>query len=299
MLRRSRIIALLWVVCGALALFALVAAGAGVYLYNLSLSLPDLVETKPSAYTPRNTIVYAADGSVLAEWHGDENRRIVRSEEIPTVLKRAVVAIEDRRFYVHDGVDTQAMLRAAKVNADAGAVRQGGSTITQQLVKLLFTRGERTFTRKVKEALLAYELESNADKDEVLTAYLNTVYFGNGAYGVESAARRYFDSSASSLTLSQSALLAGIIRSPAGYDPVARPRESRARRDLVLRQMREQGYISVGAGAKRGLGGAAPCHSSRRPTVRPLLCRVHQGGACEEPRGRAGIWRRAARLHDT
>jgi len=244
MVRRERIISVLWVACGSLVLVALVTVGAGMYLYGLSRSLPDLSQVKPSAYTPQNTIVYAADGSVLAEWHGDENRRTVTSDAMPTTLKRAVVAIEDRRFYVHDGVDMQAILRAAKANADAGGVRQGGSTITQQLVKLVFTRGERTLTRKIKEALLAYDLEDHADKDEVLAAYLNTVYFGNGAYGVESAARRYFDSTAPSLTLSQSALLAGIIRSPAAYDPIARPQEALARRNLVLQQMRKQGYIT-------------------------------------------------------
>jgi len=226
-----------------LAVVAFVAIGLALYLYSLTLSLPDLSAREQLA-TQRNTIVYAADGSVLAELHGDENRTIIPFEQVPPDLKNAVIAIEDRRFYEHRGVDFQGLARALKTNAESGGIRQGGSTITQQLVKILFTDGERTLTRKIKEALLAFQLETRANKDEVLGTYLNTVYFGNGSYGIESAARRYFGRGTSALTLSESALLAGVIRSPSGYDPVAQPDAAVDRRNVVLDQMCDQGFIT-------------------------------------------------------
>ena len=188
----SRIRRLLIIVAATLAVFAVAVFAGAAYVYSLSLSLPDIGDTKPSDVGSQNTIVYAADGSVLAEWHGDEDRRFIGSAEIPDGLNSAVVAIEDKRFYRHSGVDLEAIARAAKANVDAGTVQQGGSTITQQLVKLVFTTRERTLTRKIKEAMLASELENHAKKDDVLAWYLNTVYLGNGAYGVESAAERYF-----------------------------------------------------------------------------------------------------------
>jgi len=241
-----------------LAVFAVSFFGLAAYLYSLSLSLPDLGDVDLGTNTPRNSVVYAADGSVLAEWHGDENRKPITSADIPDALKWAVVSVEDRRFYQHQGVDWQAIGRAARANADARQVRQGGSTITQQLVKLTFTTRERTLTRKIKEALLAYELEGHAEKDEVLVWYLNTVYFGNGAYGVESASQRYFGKSTADLSLPECASLAGIIRSPRDYDPVGHPVAAVSRRNLVLRKMREQGYITanqekVAASAELGL----------------------------------------------
>jgi penicillin-binding protein 1A len=216
---------------------------SAAYLWHLSRSLPDL-RANPDAFEVAETsIVYAADGSVLAEWYDTEDRTVVPGGEIPDTLKQATVAIEDKRFYEHHGVDFQAIMRALSVNTKAGEVRQGGSTITQQTVKLLFTDGERTVTRKIEEALLALQLETRADKDEVLSVYLNTVYFGRGAYGVESAARRFYDVSTKDLTLTQSALLAACIRSPTNYDPFVNPSVALERRNLVLRMMRDQGFI--------------------------------------------------------
>jgi len=221
----------------------LITLGAGLYLYVLTETLPDLA-TPGALDTERTSVVYAADGTVLAEWHGDEDRRLVSLSDAPRYLRDATVAIEDERFYEHNGVDTRAIARALTANTKAGEVRQGGSTITQQLVKLLFTEGERTLSRKVREALMAYQLEAKTDKDRVLEAYLNTVYFGHGAYGVESGARTYFGKSAASIDLAESALLAGVIRSPARYSPFEHPEEAKKRRDLVLTVMREQGYIT-------------------------------------------------------
>jgi len=260
-LRRRRIGQILGVLCALSAGIALVAMGLGLYLFNHSKSLPDLQAAAVASLTSQNTIVYAADGSVLAEWHGDQDRTIVPFEQMPASLKAATVAIEDRRFYRHGGVDIPGLIRAMRVNVEAGEVRQGGSTITQQLVKILFTDGERTLSRKSRELQLALELETRADKDEILAAYLNTVYFGQGAYGVESAARHYFGKPTDSLTLPECALLAGVIRSPTGCDPFSRPQHARARRNLVLAEMRRQGYISEAeerVAASSALGVAPP-----------------------------------------
>ncbi|MDZ4169981.1 MAG: PBP1A family penicillin-binding protein [Coriobacteriia bacterium] len=232
------------VTAGVLVATVVITLTLAVYLFNVSQTLPNL-EVDPRALdTPQTSVVYASDGTVIAEWHGEQDRTIVSYKDMPIHLRNAVVAAEDRRFWEHNGVDVEGIIRALRANTQAGEVRQGGSTITQQLVKLLFTEGERTLDRKVREALLAYEFEARADKDRVLETYLNTVYFGNGAYGVESAARRYFGQSTSALSLAESATLAGIIRSPTRYDPTNDPEAARRRRDLVLTLMREQGYIT-------------------------------------------------------
>jgi penicillin-binding protein 1A len=234
---------MLSVASGVLAAVLVLLLLAAAYLWNLSRGLPDL-KADPDAFEIAETsIVYAADGSVLAEWYDTEDRTVVENGDIPLFLKQATVAIEDKRFYEHGGVDFQAIGRALSVNTKAGEVRQGGSTITQQTVKLLLTDGRRTLTRKMEEALLALQLETRADKEQVLGVYLNTVYFGRGAYGVESAARRFFGVSTDALTLPQAALLAGCIQSPTRFDPFVNPADALDRRNLVLRQMRDQGYI--------------------------------------------------------
>ncbi|MRR39525.1 penicillin-binding protein, partial [bacterium] len=244
MIGQGRLALILKVLAATLVVALFIILGAGVYLYRLSLMLPDISVDPHATRTAQTTVVYAADGSILAEWHGEEDRTIVPLSEMPQHLRDAVVSIEDERFYAHNGVDTQAILRALRANAKEGEVAQGGSTITQQLVKILFTGGERTLTRKIREALLAYELESRADKDVVLQTYLNTVYFGHGSYGVESAARHYFGVPASSLTLAQSATLAAIIRSPGRYSPINAPDVVIERRNLVLEKMRDLGHIT-------------------------------------------------------
>lgn len=240
----SRFERLLRAVAAALAVLAVTFTAAGLYLYSLSRALPDL-DPESVAFKPAETsVVYASDGSVLAEWHAEQDRKVIPIEQVPQHLKDAVVAIEDERFYQHEGVDLQGIARALRANARAGQAEQGGSTITQQVVKLLFTGSERTLARKIKEALLAYQLEARTDKRRVLETYLNLVYFGQGAYGVESAAKRYFGKRAADLDLAESAMLAGIIASPARYDPFTHPDAARERRNRVLRKMRELGMIS-------------------------------------------------------
>jgi penicillin-binding protein 1A len=189
--------------------------------------------------------IYASDGkTVLAVLHGDESRVVVDSNEIAPVMKQAIVAVEDRRFWGHRGVDFKGIMRAVWADIRNQKLVQGGSTITQQFVKNTYTRRERTISRKLKEAALAWQLERRWSKDRILTAYLNTIYFGNGAYGVEMAARVYFNSHASRLTLPQAALLAGLPASPGAFDPVENPASARLRRATVLNLMVEQGLIT-------------------------------------------------------
>jgi len=222
---------------------AVVLLVAGAYLYHLSSTLPHLDAQSVASVGARTSIVYASDGTQIAQWHAEQDRTLVPYDSIPQALTQAVVAIEDQRFYQHNGVDLRAVLRAARADAGSGAYAQGGSTITQQVVKLLFTDGSRTIGRKIREVLLAYELESKADKRQVLGTYLNLVYFGDGCYGVQTASEHYFGKSVADLSLVECATLAGIIRCPARYAPTADIDASRTRRDLVLTKMAEVGDV--------------------------------------------------------
>ena len=193
-----------------------------------------------------NTYVYANDGhTVLAILRGSQARIIVPWEQISPWVANAIVAIEDKRFYEHRGVDLRGILRAAW-NDIRGRPVQGGSTITQQFVKNALRANAPTIGRKLREAALAWRLEQKWSKEKILTAYLNTVYFGNGAYGVQQASKVYFGHGADSLNPAEAALLAGIPEDPSLWDPVAHPKLARARRNLVLRQLRDQGYLTAG-----------------------------------------------------
>ncbi len=191
--------------------------------------------------------IYAGDGKrVLSVLRGSQSRIILPSNRISPVMKQAIVAIEDKRFYEHRGVDIHGILRAVWADVRSKQVVEGGSTITQQFVKNTYTKNQRSIARKLKEAALAWQLEQRWSKDRILTAYLNTIYFGNGAYGVEQAAQTYFHHSAApgKLTLWEAALLAGIPEDPSAYDPATNPEAAKARRDLVLREMLDQGDIT-------------------------------------------------------
>ena len=193
-----------------------------------------------------NGVIYANNGSsVLAILRGSQSRVLVRSDQISPKLKLAIVAIEDKRFYEHRGVDVRGMARALWADITHRGAVQGGSTITQQFVKNTYTKRERTISRKLKEAALAWQLEQRWTKLRILTAYLNTIYFGNGAYGIQRAAQTYFDTTAAKLTLPQATLLAGIPADPSRYDPVTNPKAARLRRLEVLQAMRSQGDISA------------------------------------------------------
>jgi penicillin-binding protein 1A len=232
----------------------------GLVLAALAASgcrLPDLKEEQAKApILPQTSFVFAADGSRITALHAEQNRVIVPLSRIPENIRHAVVAIEDKRFYDHIGIDVKALMRAAYVDATTGRIVEGGSTITQQYIKNAYTGDEQTLSRKFREAVLAYELEKTLTKDQILAKYLNTVYFGNGAYGIQAAAQTYFAKPASRLSLAQAALLAGLIAAPATYDPVARPDLATTRRNLVLSQMRDLGMIdpdSYAAATRRRL----------------------------------------------
>ena len=192
--------------------------------------------------------IYASDGkTVLTVLRGSESRIIVGPNAVAPVMKQAIVSVEDKRFWQHRGVDVRGILRAIWADARHKEVVEGGSTITQQFVKNVYTSDARTISRKLKEAALAWQLESGPhhwSKERILAAYLNTIYFGNGAYGIEMAARVYFRKHARHLTLPEAALLAGIPSNPAAYDPVTNPQTARARRLTVLRMMLAQGLIT-------------------------------------------------------
>jgi penicillin-binding protein 1A len=215
-------------------------------LTGSACNLPDLKQEQEQVF-PQTSFVFASDGSMITPLHAEQNRVIVPLSKIPENVRNAVVAIEDKRYYDHVGIDVKALLRAAYVDATTGRIVEGGSTITQQYVKNAYTGDEQTLSRKFREAVLAYQLEQRLSKDEILAKYLNTVYFGNGAYGIQAAAETYFRRSASDLTLAQAALLAGLISAPATYDPVVHPKLAISRRNEVLTRMRELGMIEPGA----------------------------------------------------
>jgi penicillin-binding protein 1A len=193
----------------------------------------------------RNGVIYANDGkTVLAVLRGSESRVLLKGDEISARMKQAIVAVEDRRFWEHRGVDLRGIARALLADVRSKAVVEGGSTITQQFVKNAYVENERSIARKVREAALAWQLEQQWSKQRILTAYLNTVYFGNGAYGIQQAAKVYFDKAAKRLNLHEAALLAGLPADPSGYDPVTRPAAARARRAKVLGDMLELGWIT-------------------------------------------------------
>jgi penicillin-binding protein 1A len=238
---------------GIIAVFlASVVASVFAFAYTYAKVSEDLPELDQYSATElaQTSVVYDSTGEVVDELHGVQNRFVVGLDEIDPSLRDAVVAIEDQRFYEHQGIDFEAIGRAAGENIASFSIRQGGSTITQQLVKNTYIAQEQrqvpSFQRKMTEASLAWQYEEGHEKDEILEQYLNTVYFGANAYGVEAAARTYYDKEAIDLTLHESALLAGIINLPGTYDPFSDPESAKARRDIVLDRMLEYGYITPG-----------------------------------------------------
>ena len=228
--------------------------GSGLVARN-SASLLDALPVELTDQTPAgNTRVLAADGSLITNLY-ENNRTPVTPDQISPIMKQALVDIEDSRFYDHNGLDVQGTMRALVTNVAAGSVQEGGSTLTQQLVKqtLLQTATtpedqqaatEQNVGRKLREARLAMALEETYDKDEILTRYLNIVYFGHGAYGIQAAAQKYFSVNAIDLTLPQAAMLAGLVQSPTNDDPISNPENAVARRNQVLQRMFDLGHIT-------------------------------------------------------
>ena len=237
-LRLLGLLTILGLVCGVAFVYGLVTA--------IASEIPKLSPIRQSALE-QDGFIYASDGkTVLTRLRGDQSRVLVESKDINPWMKHAIVAVEDRRFWEHRGVDLRGIGRAVWADIQSKELVQGGSTITQQFVKNSLDRDDRTISRKLKEAALAWQLERKWSKDRILTAYLNTVFFGNGAYGVQMAARVYFNKKAYELTLPEAALLAGIPANPSLYNPVVNPKTSRARRSTVLRLMYQQKMITAG-----------------------------------------------------
>ncbi len=189
--------------------------------------------------------MYAADGQLIAALKDEENRQPIPLAEVPPHVVNAILAVEDSGFWVHDGYDLRGMLRAFKANVDAGGISQGGSTITQQLVKLEKLGSEQTLERKAQEIVLAARLEKQMTKEEILDRYLNIVYFGNHAYGIQAAAETYFGVGAQQLDVGQAAMLAGIIRNPIAYNPVRFPDRAERRRLVAIDRMVDAGWLQA------------------------------------------------------
>ena len=236
---RKIIMGLVWFALG-LGLFCLVTI-FGIYAYYSDdlPSISSLHDYKPKAVT----YLYSDDGRVVGEYYHE--RRFVRPlEEIPPIVKEAFIAVEDASFYSHMGINFKAILRAAWRNFHSGEARQGASTITQQVVRSFLLTPEKTLTRKIREAILAFRIEGNFTKDEILFLYLNQIYLGRGAYGVEAASRTYFDKSVEYLTVAEAALLAGITQSPEGKNPVGNPAKARERQLYGIARMLDVGFIT-------------------------------------------------------
>jgi membrane peptidoglycan carboxypeptidase len=231
---------------GALAL-GLVSNDAGDSVNSVSTDLA-------SGQLPQTSTITDSAGAPIA-YLFDQNRDPVASDKIAPSMKAAIVAIEDRRFYQHQGVDWQGTIRAVVANSASGGVVQGASTLTQQYVKnyLLYVEAqteaerlkatEQTPVRKLREARIALQMERSLSKEEILSRYLNIVFWGNGAYGISAAARTYFNTTADRLTVAQAAMLAGMVRSTTQFDPLTHPEAALDRRNLVISQMQEQGMI--------------------------------------------------------
>jgi penicillin-binding protein 1A len=247
-IKKLRLLALL----AGLGILAALSSAFGV-LMAVAADLPSLDKL---AVPEMNSVVEDHAGRPLGLLTGNQNRILVDEEQIPRVMEHAIIAIEDRRFYTNEGVDLRGTARALYQDILAGGAVQGGSTITQQFVKnATAAQDERTLLNKVREAALAFHVTRKWTKKHILRNYLNTIYFGNGAYGLEAAARTYFgwnhpgcgerprDRCAAALEPAEAALIAGVVASPSGYDPLAHPVAAKRRRDLVLQRMREQNYL--------------------------------------------------------
>lgn len=206
------------------------------------LTLPDATKTAQLARRPA-VVALAADGTEFARF-GDLHGAVIPASRLPPHLVAAVLAIEDRRFFSHFGVDPIGLGRALYTNWRTGRATQGGSTITQQLAKNLFLTGEKSLTRKIHEAMLALWLERRFSKDEILTAYLNRVYLGAGAFGVDAAARTYFGKPAAQVDVLEAAMIAGLLKAPSRYAPSSNPDEAMERARVVLAAMVDGGFIT-------------------------------------------------------
>lgn len=215
----------------------------GFFAYLFIILAGDYVIDEKALVMDSATLLVTEDGDKITKIY-DENREIVSIEDIPKHVQEAFVAVEDSRFYKHNGIDVKAISRAIYKDILAGGKVEGGSTITQQLAKNVFLSHEKSWFRKTKEAVIAINLERRYPKDKILEMYLNQIYFGHGAYGIQLAAKTYFNKDVSDLTVAEGAMLAGLPKAPNYYSPLKHPKEAKDRRDLVLALMEKQDYLS-------------------------------------------------------
>jgi len=236
-----RFVAFPLAVAAGLAVAALLAVGLVIVLaYPQLPSLEAL-----TAYQPKIPLrIYTAEGVLIGEF-GEERRAVVGIAEVPERLKNAVIAAEDERFYEHPGIDYVGVMRAAWANLVAGGRRQGASTITMQVARNFFLSSEKTLTRKLYEALLAFKIEHSLTKEQILELYVNQIYLGQRAYGFGAASQTYFNKSLDQLTLAELAMLAGLPKAPSMYNPISNPQRAKQRQQYVLRRMTELGYITA------------------------------------------------------
>src|SRR4051812_2389410 len=230
-----------------LALLAGVAAiGACAVGLVIVLAWPNLPSLQSlTEYKPKVPLrIYTAEGVIIGEF-GEERRAVVSIDEVPPQLKNAILAAEDERFYQHAGIDYIGVVRAAYANLISGGRRQGASTITMQVARNFFLSSEKTLTRKLYEAMLAFKIEHSLSKDQILELYVNQIYLGQRAYGFAAAAQTYFGKALAELSVGEMAMLAGLPKAPSSYNPVANPQRAKQRQQYVLRRMRELGHITA------------------------------------------------------
>ena len=223
-----------------------VAIGVGLALIALVLAYPNLPSLEIlTDYRPKIPLrVYTSDGYLIGEF-GEERRAVIGIQDVPPVMKQAILAAEDDRFYQHGGVDYLGIARAAFANLAGGGKRQGASTITQQVARNFFLSGEKTYTRKFYEALLSFKIESNLSKDQILELYINQIFLGQRAYGFAAAAQIYYGKPLKDISIAEAAMLAGLPKAPSAYNPIVNPKRARIRQLYVLRRMHDLGYINA------------------------------------------------------
>ncbi len=280
----------------ALLVVAVGVTGCAVY-QSMSSQLPDPDITKARG-RDQTTVIYDRTGKILAKLYAEENRQDVALADMPEQLKQAVIATEDRRFYEHKGVDPLGIARAIYTDIKVREKAQGGSTITQQYVKQAFVTSEKTLKRKVQEAILAQRVERRYTKDQILENYLNTIYFGHGAYGVEAAARVYFGKSVTKLTLAESAMIAGVIKSPGRYSPYLEPENALQRRNTVLAQMKAQGYVDESEHAEASNSAVEVSGLKAASTKAPYFVEWIKSQLVEKY-GEHAVYRGGLRVHTT
>jgi len=237
--------ALRWIACPILFLAGLALMGLALAAIIVILAYPQLPSLEVlTDYQPKIPLrVYTADGYLIGEF-GEERRALVRIQEVPQIMKQAILAAEDERFYQHPGVDTLGVLRAAYANFTSGGKSQGASTITMQVARNFFLSSEKTLTRKVYEALLAFKIENNLSKDEILEIYINQIYLGQRAYGFAAASQIYYGKPLKNISLAEAAMLAGLPKAPSSFNPVVNPKRAKLRQSYVLRRMLDLGSIT-------------------------------------------------------